>query len=49
MLYAPAEKGQGLVEYSLIIVLIAVLLVAAISLVVPPLKDMYSKIAAAFN
>jgi len=28
MLYAPKEKGQGLVEYALIIVLIAVVVLA---------------------
>jgi pilus assembly protein Flp/PilA len=33
MLFAPKEKGQGMVEYALIIVLIAVVLIVVLALV----------------
>ena len=45
MLAAPKEKGQGLVEYALIIILIAILLLAALGLVAGALNEMYSRIA----
>ena len=45
MLFAPEEKGQGLVEYALIIVLIAIVLIAAVALIGNLLNGMYSKIA----
>ncbi len=46
MLYAPESKGQGLVEYALIIAFIAVLLILALSWVSGGLNSIYSKIAA---
>ena len=33
MLFAPKEKGQGMVEYALIIVLVAVVLIVVLALV----------------
>ncbi|RPI33931.1 MAG: Flp family type IVb pilin [Chloroflexota bacterium] len=48
MLFHPKEEGQGLVEYALIIVLIAVLLVAAIGLVSAALCTVFSRIASVF-
>jgi pilus assembly protein Flp/PilA len=45
MLSAPAEKGQGLVEYALIIILIAILLVASLGLISGALNLMFSRIA----
>ena len=30
MLFAPAEKGQGLVEYALILVLVAIVVIAVL-------------------
>ena len=35
MLFAPQEKGQGLVEYALILVLVAIVVIAAMSLLAP--------------
>lgn len=45
MLVAPGEKGQGLVEYALVIILIAILLLASLSLVTGALNLMFSRIA----
>jgi pilus assembly protein Flp/PilA len=45
MLAAPVEKGQGLVEYALIIILIAILLLASLSLVTGALNVIFSRIA----
>jgi len=35
MLFAPKEKGQGLVEYALILVLLAIVVVAAFAIFKP--------------
>jgi len=35
MLFAPKEKGQGLVEYALILVLVAVVVIAVLALLGP--------------
>ena len=35
MKFAPKEKGQGLVEYALIIVLVAVVVIAALTVLGP--------------
>ena len=48
MLYAPHKKGQGLVEYALIIAFIAMLIILALGWVTGGLISAYSRIAAAF-
>ena len=45
MLSAVEEKGQGLVEYALIIAFIAVLLIAALGFISGGLNNIYSDIA----
>ncbi len=44
MLYAPKEKGQGLVEYALILVLVAVVVIAILTLLGPAIGNVFSQI-----
>ena len=44
MLYRPQEKGQGLVEYALILVLVAVVVIAILTLLGPALGNVFSSI-----
>jgi len=44
MLYAPKEKGQGLVEYALILVLVAIVVIAVLTLLGPIVANVFSKI-----
>jgi pilus assembly protein Flp/PilA len=44
MLYAPKEKGQGLVEYALILVLVAVVVIVILSLLGPAIGGVFSSI-----
>ena len=48
MLYAPKEKGQGLVEYALSLVLVAVVVIAVLTLLGPIVGNVFSKINSAF-
>ena len=43
MLFAPKEqeKGQGLVEYALILVLVAVVVIAALTLLGPAISNIF--------
>lgn len=45
MLFAPKEKGQGLVEYALILVLIAIVVIVALSALGPIISDIFNQIA----
>jgi len=45
MLYAPKEKGQGLVEYALILVLIAVVVIAILVVLGPQIANVFSDIS----
>jgi pilus assembly protein Flp/PilA len=44
MLFAPKEKGQGLVEYALILVLIAVVVIAILVILGPVIANVFSTI-----
>jgi pilus assembly protein Flp/PilA len=44
MLFAPKEKGQGLVEYALILVLVAIVVIAALTLLGPTIGTVFSDI-----
>ncbi len=44
MLFSPKEKGQGLVEYALILVLVAIVVIAALMLLGPMIGNTFSKI-----
>jgi len=49
MLFAPKEKGQGLVEYALILVLVAVVVIAVLTLLGPIVGNVFTKINSALN
>jgi len=49
MLFAPKEKGQGLVEYALILVLVAVVVIAVLTLLGPIVSNVFSKINSAMQ
>ena len=49
MLFLPHEEGQGLVEYALILVLVAVVVIAVLMLLGPAIGDVFSEIMAAFG
>jgi pilus assembly protein Flp/PilA len=44
MLFSPKEKGQGLVEYALILVLVAIVVIAALMILGPLIGVVFSKI-----
>lgn len=44
MMYQPREEGQGLVEYALILVLVAVVVIVALSLLGPTISDIFNGI-----
>jgi pilus assembly protein Flp/PilA len=44
MLFAPKEKGQGLVEYALILVLVAIVVIAALMILGPIIGNVFSSI-----
>ena len=46
MLFAPKEKGQGLVEYALILVLVAIVVIVILRLLGPAIGDIFSNIVA---
>ena len=43
MLFQP-EKGQGLLEYALIITLVVIIVIVVIALLGPAIGDMYSNV-----
>jgi len=44
MLFAPKEKGQGLVEYALILVLVAIVVIAVLMILGPIIGNVFSTI-----
>jgi len=46
MLYLPKEEGQGLVEYALILVLIAIVVIVVLGLLGTAISDIFSQITA---
>jgi pilus assembly protein Flp/PilA len=44
MLFSLKEKGQGMVEYALILVLVAVVVIAALSIMGPLVRNVFSTI-----
>jgi len=46
MLFLPREKGQGLVEYALILVLVAIVVLAVLLLLGPVIGNTFSNIVA---
>ena len=44
MLFFPKEKGQGLVEYALILVLVAIVVIAALMILGPIIGGVFSKV-----
>lgn len=49
MLFAPKEKGQGLVEYALIIVLIAIVVIVAMQFLGPTIGNVFNNIGTTLN
>lgn len=49
MLFAPKERGQGLVEYALILVLIAIVVIAVLMLLGPVIGNAFSTINASLE
>ena len=49
MLFLPKEKGQGLVEYALILVLVAIVVIAALMILGPLIGNTFSTINASLN
>ena len=44
MLFSPKERGQGLVEYALILVLVAIVVIAVLMILGPVIGNLFSKI-----
>ncbi len=44
MLFALKEKGQGLVEYALILALVAIVVIAALMILGPVIGNVFSKV-----
>ena len=49
MTFMPREEGQGLVEYGLILILVAVAIVVALSLLGSQLQELFSQVADVFT
>ena len=49
MLFSPKEQGQGLVEYALILVLVAIVVIAALMILGPMIGNAFSAINSSLN
>jgi pilus assembly protein Flp/PilA len=49
MLFAPKEEGQGLVEYALILVLVAIVVIAVLMLLGPMIGNTFSTVNASLS
>ena len=45
MLFAPAEQGQGLVEYAIILVLVALVVIVVVRMLGPKVGNTFSTIS----
>lgn len=43
-MYLPREEGQGLVEYALILVLVAIVVIAILAILGPQIANIFSKV-----
>ncbi len=43
-MYLPNEEGQGLVEYALILVLVAIVVIAILALLGPQIANIFSQV-----
>lgn len=44
MLFLPGEEGQGLVEYALILILVAIVVIVMLAVLGPTLGDVFSEL-----
>ena len=49
MLFSPSEKGQGLVEYALILVLVSIVVIAALNYLAPIIGEVFSTIGSTLS
>jgi pilus assembly protein Flp/PilA len=49
MMYLPREEGQGLVEYALILVLIAIVVIAILALLGPIIANVFSSVVSGLS
>ncbi len=49
MLYLPQEEGQGLVEYALILVLVAIVVIAILALLGPQIANIFSQVTSGLS
>ena len=49
MLFSPKEKGQGLVEYALILVLVAVVVLAVLLILGPIIGNVFTRVNSALT
>ncbi len=44
MLFLPGEEGQGLVEYALILILVAIVVIVMLAILGPTIGDFFSEL-----